>query len=656
MNKRNYFLFYIIFACFGLNAQSDDFIAQNRNLTSLSEELNPNDLLEYLESHPYSEEKIQRQSLLLQAKCNIQLKNTDKANLIANKIISALNNPTDSISIYQVARAYELKSHLQYKLKRLDSAYYFIDYSSFYYLANNDFEAALYNYNMVSTMFYLNNNLKDALKAAFKALEIFEENEIDSSYYIDLMIDIGNIYMRVENYEKSVELYNELLKSATQITDNQNGDAHNNLGFTYFKFKRKELAKAEFEKAEEMYLKTNNLKAVSRVYNNLALLYHQEYKDINVAIDYYLKSIDLKKQLNESASLATTYRNLAVLYYENQQTDTALTCALYAEALNKENDNKKDLSETYDLQANIYHKLGNHEKAYDYLRKHSKLVDEIEIKEDKKATDMIEEQRNVLLQQKELELLEKEREVTSLRLTRHKTLLILLGSSLLFLLIVFYMSLKLFKHKQKIAGEIHNRKVALTSVTSLVRGQEDERNRIARDLHDGVGNSLTLLNHKAMTANLPEIQKLTNQISREIREVSHNIMPGILLKLGLKEALLDLVDSWKNTNVIIDISYNLPDDIFEEKDSQLTLYRALQEIIKNAIEKGGSFYISILFVENNNKIVITIEDNGKGFDLNTSKKGLGLNNIKNRIEFLKGNLNIVSTPNGSSVIITIPKP
>jgi len=657
MSKRNYFLFYILFVAMALNAQSDDFIAQNRNLTSLSEELNPTDLLEYLETHPYSEEKLQRQSLLMQAKCQIQLKNPTRANQITTKIIAVLNNPQDSISIYQLARAYELKGHIQYKLKRLDSAYFYIDFSSDYYLKNRDFAAAVYNYNMISTMFFLSKNFKDALRTAFKALEIYEENYsfIDSSYYVDLMVDIGNIYMNVEDYEKSISLYLKLFDQVHQMTENQHGDAHNNLGYSYYKTKQRELSRTQFERAESLYLKTNNLKSLGRVYNNLALLYDLEYNNIGKGEDYYKKSIAIKKQLNETSGLTTTYINLAVLMSEHGNSDSALAYGIKAKNLSLADNNKIGLFEAYDLIAKIYHQKGAEDSAYFYLRLHSELARELEAIEEKAATATIVELRNVLLQQKEIELLEKEKEVTALKLARHKTLLILLGSSLIFLLVVFYMYMKFFRHKQKVAEDIHKRNIALTSVTSLVKGQEAERNRIARDLHDGVGNSLTLLNHKAMTSKLPEIQELTNQISREVRDISHNIMPGILLKLGLKEALLDMAESWKNTDVILDISYNLDNDIFEEKDQQLTLFRALQEIVKNAIENGKSAYISMLFAKDNNEVIITIEDNGIGFDINATNKGLGLNNIQTRIDFLKGNLDFISTPKGSTVIITLPK-
>ena len=657
MIKRKYFLFYLLFILGVANAQNDDFFAQIRNLKSLSEELNTTDFLEYLEEHPYSDELLQHHSLLMQAKCYVKLNNTQKASNLANRVIIALNEPHDSVPIYQMARAYELKGHVQYKLKQVDSAYYFIDYSSIYYLKNNDYEAAVYNYNMISTIFYLYNNNKDALRTAYKALEIYEENydKIDSSYYVDLMVDIGNIYMRTENYEKSIETYLELFKRPSQMTGNQHGDAHNNMGYSYFKIKNEALAKTQFVRAEKQYLKTNNLKSLSRVYNNLALLYDQEYNDYKKSVTYYKKSISMKKELGEHASLATTYLNLSVLFFEYHQVDSALANAFYAEKAYSETDDKEGFSETYNMLAKIYHNLGEQESAYSYLRKHSLLEAEMKSTEEKEATETIINQRNVLLQQKEIELLEKEREVTALKLARSRTFLIFTGSSFLFLLVVFYMYMRFFKHKQKVGKEIHKRNLALTSVTSLVKGQEVERNRIARDLHDGVGNSLTLLNHKAMAQNLPEIQKLTNQISQEVRDISHNIMPGILLKLGLKEALLDLAESWKNTDVIIDISYNLTHDVFKDTDAQLTLFRALQEIIKNAIEKGKSHYISILFAEDNSEVKITIEDNGVGFDLNASQKGLGLNNIQNRIDFLKGKLDLVSTPKGSTVIITLPK-
>jgi signal transduction histidine kinase len=195
-------------------------------------------------------------------------------------------------------------------------------------------------------------------------------------------------------------------------------------------------------------------------------------------------------------------------------------------------------------------------------------------------------------------------------------------------------------------------------ISSLVKGQENERNRIARELHDSLGNTLAILKNKAqlLRAQDPEILNLVKLAAEEVRTISHDLMPESLLRFGLYDALEDLKKLWElNENIIIDL--NVPAEIndhFSDEQTQ-TIYRILQETIKNAVQHGKATFMVIQFnFEDGDSLNIMIEDNGIGFDPKKRKDGIGLKNIENRVHFLRGFINIESSNNGTQIKISIP--
>jgi signal transduction histidine kinase/streptogramin lyase len=199
---------------------------------------------------------------------------------------------------------------------------------------------------------------------------------------------------------------------------------------------------------------------------------------------------------------------------------------------------------------------------------------------------------------------------------------------------------------------------------------EQERTKMARDLHDGLGSMLSGVKHSfaAMTKNfqLNEQQQSLfhsnlgklNESIKELRNISHNMSSDTLIKYGLESSLRDYCNNISD-NSAISIFYtalnteNLP--LSEEKASHL--FRVMQELLQNIIKHSAASNVVVQLSRNNNSLYITVEDNGKGFDLQQVKKqkGMGLKNIESRIRLLKGNLDYQTAPGkGTSVLIEVP--
>lgn len=219
-------------------------------------------------------------------------------------------------------------------------------------------------------------------------------------------------------------------------------------------------------------------------------------------------------------------------------------------------------------------------------------------------------------------------------------------------------------HALAIEKEKQNSKIS--TLTALLEGQEQERGRLARDLHDGLGGllsgtklQLSYLNPHQSESIEEGISKSINQIDgavEELRRVAHNLMPDLLMKYGLKVGIQEFAFRISNSALDIHTEFiNYSNSISEEK--QLILYRIIQELVNNAIKHAHTSEIIIQVSEEENLLNLTVEDNGKGFDPKSLdlKKTAGFHNIESRVQFLRGTMNIRSELNiGTSIELQIP--
>lgn len=210
-------------------------------------------------------------------------------------------------------------------------------------------------------------------------------------------------------------------------------------------------------------------------------------------------------------------------------------------------------------------------------------------------------------------------------------------------------------------------KQQLMATDAVLKGQEVERSRLAKDLHDGLGGILSgaKFTFDAMKDNMimtPENQKafargmdLLETSIKELRRVSHNMMPESLIKTGLLEAVRDLCTDLQQSNTIIYQEYGL-DNVNFNNTVSITVYRIIQELLNNAIKHAHASEIIVQLSFHDNLLQLTVEDNGKGFTKEqiASSKGMGWSNIRSRVDYLKGSIDVNSLPGkGTSVTITL---
>lgn len=192
---------------------------------------------------------------------------------------------------------------------------------------------------------------------------------------------------------------------------------------------------------------------------------------------------------------------------------------------------------------------------------------------------------------------------------------------------------------------------------SLLKVQEEERMRISRDLHDSVGQQLILLKNQA---NASRDQEMVNNVSatlEEVRSITRNLHPVVLSRLGLTAALEEMIRKLdENTEVFFSTELENIDGIFDG-DEELNLYRIIQEALNNIIKHANAVSAKLTIERQKHKVLISIQDNGKGFSLENeqqSSNSLGLKTLQERIAMLNGKLNIVSSGTGTIISLVIP--
>ncbi|RBQ05387.1 tetratricopeptide repeat-containing sensor histidine kinase [Pedobacter miscanthi] len=387
------------------------------------------------------------------------------------------------------------------------------------------------------------------------------------------------------------------------------------------------------------------------------------------------KAIKLAEELNDNYTLQEIVFEKYRILFEQKKFDQAKKTLLQIvnqPEINTLAANKLKLTESL---SEVNYALGNIKEAYELLKKSKVLGDSLNEDKTKEEINALEIKYKNAENQKKITHLNAERRQNEVIIKKSKTTTLLLVAASFFLLVIIALLYFYFNGYKKLAEQRainYRQKVAdmqqkqqLEISRAMLNAEEKERNRVAQDLHDGLGGMLSGLKinlsnwakHTEMQLHDLELQRIVNQLDSsvtELRHIARNMMPQTLLKFGLEVALKDLAESAMGNNLHIDFqALNISKNIALEE--QIIIYRIVQEILTNTLKHARASEVVLQCSENEKHFYITIEDNGIGFDTSTYKKGMGIENIKNRVAYLKGNLEIDSQPgNGTNINIEIP--
>jgi len=329
--------------------------------------------------------------------------------------------------------------------------------------------------------------------------------------------------------------------------------------------------------------------------------------------------------------------------------------------------------------ASVEEKTGNWKTAYHWLSEYSRLADSLNEENSKVKISELEAKFQSEKKEKEIVTLQSQTRQQQLGLQHNRLVNYLLGSGILILLLLLLSLFLLYRNKRRLARqqeEEHHRRLKdlekeqqLTVYNAMLKGQEQERNRLARDLHDGLGGMLagvkmklsafadsayTNTERKKSDMDLYKVITQLDQSVQELRRIARDMMPETLLQFGLEAALKELCSSLQTTTLQVEFQgYGISQSM--NPAEQAAIYRIVQELLTNAIRHAAATIILVQCSQNENIFLISVEDDGRGFPASdTEGDGIGLSNVRNRVNFLKGRMEIHSLPGeGTTVNIEV---
>ena len=394
-------------------------------------------------------------------------------------------------------------------------------------------------------------------------------------------------------------------------------------------------------------------------YHNISL----EYFELNI-IDsskiFAQKSLKTAQEIKIKDGIANSFWQLGRIAMKEKKYDESNKFFNECSSYYLNSDDPTEKRGYFDVMHQFKYETKNYKEAYEYFAKYSILNDTILNSERTQQFSDREAKFQSAKKDKNILILEKQQ-------LKQRTFIYSLAGISIGLLVFSFLLYKNYRARKKINEQeiiqLHQEK-KIDATQNMIQGEEQERTRLARDLHDGLGGMLTgvkfQLNSMKGNVILSEenagtFTKSISQIDQaivEMRRVAHNMMPEALLKFGLDETLKSYCDAFSE-NSKLTVSYqSLGMEKRLEQTNEIVLYRIIQELLNNTIKHAKATKSNIQLTRNDNLISLTVEDNGKGFDVNTIKKnGIGLSNIEHRVQYLNGKMDVQSDNKGTSTHI-----
>ncbi len=522
----------------------------------------------------------------------------------------------------------------------------------------------------------MNKNYSEALNYFFLAIDIIDEgyNEHLRKY---IYSDMGDIYYENGDYREAAKY----CIKAYEMTQDEEGESNlaykitNQLSRIYMVEEKYDSA-LYYTKAMETVSKSFGSRKMLTSYLYYSLIYSSQ-KEYNQAIYYAKRGLALEgttpsKKLSLYLQLAQSYSSMGEFDASLEYFDLATQYLPYTNGL-------ENYSDYHKTGADIYQNIGDLQKSNYHLSHYLETREQLEEEKQAVLRKNIQRQHLVHLKNIQIEDLQKTNVLKDADLKKNR--IILYSITLLALLLIttfvliIFMQREKFRNRRIIAAqraeltkkqyleELHN--AELKAAEARIEGQEKERERLSKELHDGVGGTLAgikmelesyIVSHKG-DEKLKDISNLILSAYREVRSISHNFAIPDVMRGDFTDNLRNLIKNIPGKNGL-HIQLSVYQEIMwsnVENYIKTEIYRIIQEAVVNIIKHAEARNAEIQIFEDEDNLNITIEDDGKGFNQNMVQKGIGLRNMKSRIEVLKGKFDIDTSPgNGTFLYFNIP--
>ena len=573
-------------------------------------QVNTDSLHSIINSNRSYQDKINASIKLVQ---NFELKNFDSTIIEGNKALAIARKNTDSTSVAELKHHIGVANYFQGKYDVAAKNYF----ESIAILEKqNDKKRLAPVYNELAKLYRKTKDLDRALENYNKATAIYTELR-DTSGISMILNESGVVYEYREDYKEALNRYGASLKLAQEAGDSL---------------------------------------SVSYSLSNIAGVYVIE-KKFAQAEENLLRALNIRQLLKDSFAIALTFSDLGVAMNGKGDYPKAIKYLTLSNRVAEKMKYPELQSNNYNELAMVAQRQGDFQKAFDFFSKRTALRDSLMgIEKTKQIEELNAKYESA---QKEQQII---RQQSRLRLQNY--LFVGIAGLLLLIALLAYSQYNRYKLKKETQLQSEIMKQQEIAVKAVMEAEENERQRIAKDLHDGVGQMMSAakmnlsafeseitFSNNEQKQSLEKVIQLVDESCKEVRTVSHIMMPNALLKNNLGVAIHDFVDKISSKALTAHVSTEGLDERFDS-NIETVLYRIIQECVSNAIKHAGATTLDISLIRDKDGISGTIEDNGKGFDIAEKQnfEGIGLKNITTRIEYLKGTVDFDSAPGRGTVV------
>ncbi len=501
-----------------------------------------------------------------------------------------------------------------------------------------------------------------ALSMHLRGLEIREKIG-DSSGIANSEHGIAGIYYSLERYEQSEKGFEKVVEISKKLNKKSLlASSLSDLGLIAYKTSKYQKAIRLFKEAGKLYSELTDDEGSAFVENNLGLIY-MALNDYASAESAFLTSLKLKEKLGQGVGIVNSQFNLGECAILQDKPKVAKKWLLKALQGSYEQDYKNARLAILKNMAKVESQLSNHTLAFQFQLHATELSDSILNQQMSEAladaeTKYEAEKAKRLLSEKESLLNKSLIKTKELEKSRIIITSLLAGS---FVLLAIILILVRIRYRLRVS-ELEKTQLKEQHL-AVLEAEENERNRIGRELHDGLGQQLAALRLKLgllangnsgwLTEKLEELMELTAQAAQETRNLSHQMLPNSLLRMGLATAARDFLSRLGNENLKIHFEViGLKERL--EHNIELAIYRVLQEAVSNILKHSQASSVNIQLIRHPEEISLIIEDNGCGFQIENFT-GIGIKNMELRIRSVGGSFSIDSQPeHGATIDIHIP--
>lgn len=520
----------------------------------------------------------------------------------------------------------------------MDSARYYLEKGLVLAKKIHNYRIEAGIYNNYGNVFLEESSYQKALDYFVQAAKLYETISDDHGQCLALS-NIGNIEYRLGNYKPALDYAQQSITIARKIKFSSSiGYAHKLFGRIYKKLKKYDSAIAEYDQGQKIYLALGDTRSAAELLQNMGNVYFEKEQYEN-ALKNYHQSLSLGKTISIKPIVAYAYSAIGQTYAVLKKNNDALLYLDSSRVAAKAIGNKYLIMDSYSAMSSVYETQGNYKKALAIHQQFVQVKDSIAQSENRKLAEETQAKYELEKKEAKIALLEKDQELKTLALARQQAVQLGGGIALLLVIIIAFLLINRYRviNQSKRQAEI-----------------EQVRNTIAQDLHDDIGSTLSTINiisNLAMRENINgnnlHLSRIAEQSSRMMESMTDMVwsinpindsMEKVVVKMKMFTS--ELLES-KNIGFQFSGEESLNGSLLDA-EKRKNVFLIFKEAINNIAKYSGATEVGITLKKSERNLVMTIADNGQGFDHQKIKEGNGLKNMEARAKAMHANFKLSS--------------